>query len=115
LLKRARDCGQQRRNCALALGLVKAKLLTDSADADTGIDFHVVSEMTNLREHCGAVADEGGAFDGLSDFSVFDFVGFGALEDEFAAGDIDLAAAKICCVNAVFQVSHDFFGVFITA
>ena len=41
------------------------------------------------------MADQGRVLHRGYDFAVFDEVGFGALKDEIAGGDVDLSAAKV--------------------
>src|SRR5687768_1335852 len=61
----------------------------------TWIKRQIVTDHRNASEYIGAVADEGGAFHRIRNFSVFDHVGFRSRKYEFPAGDIHLSAAEI--------------------
>jgi hypothetical protein len=72
--------------------------------------FEIVADHGDVFEGFGAVADEGGVADGGGDFAVFDEVGLGGGEDEFAVGDVDLAAAEVDGVEAALDGADDVFG-----
>ena len=57
------------------------------------------------------IADQGGAFDGLTDHAIAHAVGFGAAEHELAVGDVNLPSAKANGIDAVFKAGHDPCGV----
>ena len=86
-----------------------------AAVADAGIKGHVVADGADLFQRGGTVTDQGGAFDGFTDYTVADAVSLGAGKHEFAVGDIDLAAAEAHGVDAVFEGGDDACGVIFSA
>src|SRR3989449_10178441 len=66
-----------------------------AAGADAGIEREVVADHGDAMQVGRAVADQHGALQRRADLAVLDLVGLGALEDIFARGDVDLAAAEI--------------------
>src|SRR5690606_32002133 len=71
-----------------------------AAGADAGVEGEVVADHLDLGQGRGAVADQGGAAHRRGDLAVLDQIGLGALEDEFAVGDVHLAAAEVGGVEA---------------
>ena len=76
-----------------------------AAGADAFIQGEVVADHGNVLQSFGAVADQGCALDRAGDFAVFDEVGLGGGEDEFAVGDVDLAAAEVDGVEAALDAT----------
>ena len=74
------------------------------------VEGEVVADHGDVLEGFGAVADEGGAFDGAGDLAVFDEVGLGGGEDELAVGDVDLASAEVDGVEAALDGLDDVLG-----
>src|SRR6266404_3978803 len=66
-----------------------------AAGADAFIEFQIVADHRNPRQHIRSVADQGCALDGGRDLSVFDEIGFRRRENKFAVGDVDLTAAEV--------------------
>src|SRR5580704_14181332 len=65
-----------------------------AADADAGVEAEVVADHGDLGQRRGAVADQRRALHRRRHLAVLDQVGLGALEDELAVDDVDLAAAQ---------------------
>ena len=86
-----------------------------TADADAFVERHVVTDHGDFGERVGPVANQRSALDRVHQFAVFDLPCFIHGEHEFAVGDIDLAAAEIHGVNAVFDARDDFLRIAITA
>src|SRR6478672_257861 len=74
-----------------------------AANTHALVQRKVVADALDPRKHGRAVANERSAFDRLGDLSASDAVGFGAGEDELAAGDVDLASAEALGVDAVLD------------
>src|SRR5688572_1253152 len=66
-----------------------------AAGSDAGVELRVIADERDAGKRIRAAADQHGAFHCCADFPILDLVGFGAREDEFSAGDVDLAAAEI--------------------
>ena len=84
-----------------------------AAGANSGVELKVVTDHGDAGEGIGPVADDGGAFDGVLDFAVFDPVGFRGGKYEFATGDVDLTSAEIGGIKSFFEGGDDFLGVFV--
>ena len=76
-----------------------------AAGADAFVQCQIIADHGDVFQGFRAVADEGSIADGGGDFSVFDEVGFGGGEDEFSAGDVDLASAEVDGVEAAFDAA----------
>src|SRR5437899_1110321 len=72
-----------------------------AAGADAFIEFQIVADHRNPRQHIGSVADQGCALDGGRDLAVFDQVCFRRRENKFAVRDVDLTAAEVDRVHAI--------------
>ena len=68
--------------------------------ADAGIKGEVIADHLDLGQGRGPVADQGGPAHGRGDLAVLDQIGLGALEDEFAIGDVHLTATEVGRVQA---------------
>ena len=66
-----------------------------AAGADAFVEFQIVADHRDARQHVGTVADQRCAFDRRGNLAVFDQVRFRRGEDELAVRDVDLAAAEI--------------------
>src|SRR6266404_9678300 len=73
-----------------------------AAGSDAFIEFQIVADHRNPRQHIGSVADQGCALYGGGDLSVFDEIGFRRRENELTVRDVDLSAAEVHRVHAVF-------------
>src|ERR1035437_7122856 len=82
-----------------------------AAGADAFIEFQIVADHRNPRQHVGSVADQGCALDRGRDLSVFDEVGFRRRENKFAIRDVDLPAAEVHRVNAILHRTNDVPGI----
>src|ERR1035438_4236760 len=80
-----------------------------AANADAGVEPHVVANGTHPRQRVGAVADQRRALDGVQDAAVLDPERLARREHELAASDVDLAAAEVGRVKASFQPGDDLF------
>src|SRR5204863_4410397 len=69
----------------------------------------VVSDARDARQHVGPVTDERRALHGPTDLAAFDLVGFAGREHEFAARDVDAAAAERYGVEAAIDRADDVF------
>src|SRR5262245_41578299 len=74
-----------------------------AARADAFVQLEIVAHHGDARERAGAVADQGRALDRIFDRSVLDKIGFRALEDELAGGDVDLSASEIDRIYAALE------------
>src|SRR4029079_4225525 len=74
-------------------------------DADALVEREVVADALDPREDGRPVADQSRALDRLGDLAAADPIGFGAGENEFAAGDVDLPAAEALGVDAVLHAA----------
>src|ERR1700761_9322494 len=79
-----------------------------AAHADALVQRQVVADHRHAREYVRAAADQRGAFDRAGDLAVFDEVGLRRGEHELAIGDIDLTAAEVHRVQALFHRTDDF-------
>src|SRR5207249_4501392 len=82
-----------------------------AAGADAGVEFEVVADGGDARQHCRPVADEGRALYRRGDLAVFDQVSFRSREDKLAVGDIHLAATEVHRVEAAPDRADDLLGV----
>src|SRR5439155_18827464 len=82
-----------------------------ATSADTFIQPQVVADHGDAGQHVRTIADQGCAFDGGGDLSVFDHVGFGRREDELAIRDIDLAASEVHGIHTAFHGTNNVFGI----
>src|SRR3984957_13751050 len=82
-----------------------------AAGADAVVELEIVADHRYPMQVGRPVADQHGALDRRADFAVLEPIGFGALEHVFARRDIDLAAAEIDGVDAVFHRGDDLAGV----
>ena len=78
------------------------------------IQGEVVAYHGDVLEGFGAVAYEGGSFDGAGDLAVFDEVGLGGGEDELAVGDVDLSSTEVDGVEAALDGLDDVLGQVVT-
>ena len=78
-----------------------------AAHADAGVELHVVTDHGDAVHGIRSVADQHGALDRVRHLAVLDHVGLGAGEDELAAGDVDLAAAKGDGIDALLDRGND--------
>src|SRR5262245_52060122 len=74
-----------------------------AASANAGIELEVVSDHADTVEVGRAVADQHGAFERPAKLAAIDLVGLGDLKYVLARGDIDLAAAEVDGIDAVFD------------
>ena len=81
-----------------------------AAIAHAGIKRHIIAQGADLFEGGGAVTDEGGTGDRLTDLAISNAVGLGAGKHEFAICDVDLTATESDGINSVFQVRDQCFG-----
>lgn len=62
--------------------------------ADAVVECGVVADRFHAGKDVRSVANQGGAFDRVGDFTVFNHVTFGNRKHEFAGGYIHLAASQ---------------------
>src|ERR1700674_6130109 len=65
-----------------------------AAGADAFIEFQIVADHRNPRQHIGSIADQGCALDRGGNLSVFDEIRFRRRENKFAVRDVDLSATE---------------------
>ena len=82
-----------------------------AAGADAVIHGEIIADHLDLAERRRAVADQGRILHWRDDLAVLDKIGLGALEYKIAGGDIDLAAAKIYCVNSFIYATNNRFWI----
>ena len=86
-----------------------------AAVAHAGVQSHVIAESADLLHRSGAVSDQGRAFYRRAYLAVFNAIGFGAGEHEFAVGDVDLTAAKANGIDPVLERGHEVHWVAVAA
>src|SRR5580765_5582756 len=74
-----------------------------AADADAGIELHVITDERNTVEYVRAVTDQGGALDRVGNPAVLDHISFAGGKHEFAIGDVNLTAAEIDGIQTVLH------------
>src|SRR5260370_5218878 len=82
-----------------------------AAGAHAFIEFQIVADHRNARQHIGSVADQGCALDGGRDLSVFDEIRLRRRENKFAVRDVDLSATKVHRVDAVLYRTNNVPGI----
>src|SRR5262249_5538038 len=78
-----------------------------AAGADAVVELEVVADHAHAVEIGRTVADQHRALDRLRQLAALDLVGLGHLENVFAGGDVDLAAAKRHGIDAVLDRGDD--------
>src|SRR5512146_2871482 len=81
-----------------------------AAGAYAFVEFEIVADHAYARQNVGAVADQGRILHRRRNLAVLDEVRFGGREDEFAVGNVDLAAAEVHGVEAALHRAQDVLG-----
>src|ERR1700730_9049122 len=82
-----------------------------AAGADAFIELQIIAYHGHTSKNVWAVADQSGALDRGGDVAVLDKIGFRGGENEFAVGDVHLAAAEVYRVHAALDRTDDVLGI----
>ena len=74
-----------------------------AAGSDPEVQLQVISHHGDFFQNLWPAADQGGSFQGFANLAVLDPVGLGTGKDEFAVGDVDLAAAETGGIDAILD------------
>src|SRR2546429_4571499 len=85
-----------------------------SAGTNTFIEFEIVADHGDPRQHIWAVADQSSALNRRRDLAIFDEISFRSRKHEFSIRDVDLPASEVHGVKPAFHRTHDVVRVIFT-